>query len=365
MNSSNTPPHQNFTTKIKNSSMTLEPAFGKNAVAIMMAADENYAPIAGVMLKSIIDLADKNRNYDITIIGKISEKKTKILMSMARQNIAVRVVDIKPLLKDFDFSVFKTRRHFTIEAYYRFFIPKLFSKYEKVLYLDVDMIAFRDVAELYDTEIGGNWWAASKEAVIQIMVKKSSHSSDDVALIEYLKNTLNMDNFDYFNSGVMLWNIRQCVKNDVCERLVERLAEIKTPLWVDQCVMNSLANGKNIHWLSNRWNAEWHSEHIVEKGSEAHREISSLIDNAFILHFTSGAKPWNNLNRPRAEIFWQHACQNPFFAMIMGKHVEHKLMGAKTGQNGSRLPKWLGNLICCFIPKRKNRRRFRKKYIGA
>ena len=45
--------------------------------------------------------------------------------------------------------------HLSIETYYRLFIPLILPQYEKVLYLDSDMIILADVADLYNENISG------------------------------------------------------------------------------------------------------------------------------------------------------------------------------------------------------------------
>jgi hypothetical protein len=42
---------------------------------------------------------------------------------------------------------------------------------------------------------------------------------------------------------------------------------------------------------------------------------------------------------------------------------EIQRLQAELQRGGGRLPRWLGHFISCFIPKKKNRRRFREKYV--
>lgn len=39
----------------------------------------------------------------------------------------------------------------SVETYYRLIIPEIMPDYYKILYLDCDMVADHDVAELYDS----------------------------------------------------------------------------------------------------------------------------------------------------------------------------------------------------------------------
>ena len=313
---------------------SVEPIFGSDAVAIMLATSNDYAPYASVMIQSIKENADKDRNYDIVVVGNLFDSIKKPLEGMVEKNIAIRVVDINPLLDNIDLFILSTKHHFTVETYYRFFIPQLFHQYEKVLYLDVDMVVFRDVAELFDTDMGDNWWAVTRERCIDILgfipdtwVEKE--------LFPYLKKTLKMDSvFDYFQGGVMIWNVRQCIKDRVHEQLIDRLSEIKTPKVMDQCVMSSLANGRHLHWLHGKWNATW-CIFLWTEGSEttAYKEVMHHLDDPYIIHFNSYIKPWDEPNRPNANKFWPYARKTPFYETILLNMLFHKI--AKDGICGT------------------------------
>ncbi|MDR1580298.1 MAG: glycosyltransferase family 8 protein [Synergistaceae bacterium] len=286
----------------------------------MMVADNKYAPYAGVMLQSIIENANPNKNYDIAIVsGEITDKNKKMLESMARPNVSVRVIDISGIVDSIDAGMFYIHSHFTVETYYRFFIPKLFAKYDKVLYLDCDMVSLRDIADLYETNIGGNWWGAARENMISCL-GFTDGTFEKRKLLPYMKDTLKMDSpFDYFQAGVMIWNVRACVKDDVTDKLLARLKEIGKPYYPDQDVMNSLANGKHIHWLSQNWNVAWCVPFLWWKGegTEAYKTAMHLLENPFILHYCSHIKPWIETSRPNAHYFWKFARKTPFYEIIV------------------------------------------------
>ena len=305
----------------------LDPVFGKGAVTIMLATDNNYAFFAGVMIQSVKDNADPNRCYDIVVVGNLSGDKKRLLETMADKNISIRVVDMNPFLHDIDSSIFAVNGYFTIETYYRFFIPRLFYKYEKVLYLDVDMVVLRDVAQLYDADIGNNWWGVTRERRIEVCGFKRGTFWES-KFIPYLKETLKMDSaFNYFQAGVMIWNVKQCIKDNVCEQLIDRLKEIGAPRYVDQCVMNSLANGKHIHWLPGNWNVLWDVPFNWVEGmeSEGFKTAMHLLDNPFIIHFASVIKPWDQPYRLNADKFWQYARRTPFYELILLRKETKKM----------------------------------------
>ena len=80
----------------------------------------------------------------------------ELLKQFSRCRIQYRVVD-----DTFDQSF--EIRGITAATYYRLLIPELIPEYDKVIYADVDIIFRMDLSELYETEIGNNYIAATRE----------------------------------------------------------------------------------------------------------------------------------------------------------------------------------------------------------
>lgn len=299
------------------------PKFDKNAVPIMMATDDNYIPCCIAMIQSVIEHANPKRNYDIIVVTTGMTKFNKTLLeNMTINNISIRVYDIKKYFEKFNNIEFNTRLHFSLDAYSRIFIPDLFEKYKKILYLDVDMIALRDVAELYDTDIGDNWWGVVQDKFFVTECHSTADTPMKKDLVDYIHNTLHMDCIAYmFNSGVMIWNIDRCKKDKVFEQCLAKLEEIKNPMFVDQCIMNSVANGKHIYWLSPYWNVAWNvSMHWLDGlNTESYNTALHYIENPYILHFSGPIKPWNEPWRDHAEVFWTYARKTPVYEKLLSK----------------------------------------------
>jgi lipopolysaccharide biosynthesis glycosyltransferase len=79
---------------------------------------------------------------------------------MKTKNISIKFIDIKPFLKNVDLSTFGLRLYFIMSAYYRLFLLKIFSSYDKLIYLDSDMLVLKDVKELFDIDVGDNYVGA-------------------------------------------------------------------------------------------------------------------------------------------------------------------------------------------------------------
>ena len=89
--------------------------------------------------------------------------------------------------------------------------------------------------------------------------------------------------------------------------------------------------------------------------------------NPTIIHLTNKLKPWNDINAVKSNEFWKYADNIDVIKYILSnnRNTLNQSYNEKISflEEKSKLPKWLGNLICGFIPGKKNRHNFRKKYI--
>ena len=269
----------------------ITPAFNsEKPTAIFMATNERYAPPTAVAIKSIIDHADPNKNYDIVIANGGNKRSQKWLKSMATNNISIRIIDISSLLKNRHFHIVLKR--FSVETYARFFIPGIFEKYDHVLWLDSDIIVLKDIAELINIDMGNNWWAGSEDIGFLNKVYRNHFNK----IMYPYKIT------DYLQAGIVVWNIPECRKSNLTSLLFDTLRDMGPPFLQDQDVINTVAKGKNrIFKIYKLWNVS---------------DIMN-IESPYIIHFSRKFKPWHA--RPRQEYddyFWLYAKKTRFYRTI-------------------------------------------------
>lgn len=328
----------------------LHPIFD-NAVSIFFAINNKFAPVCGVTIQSIKANANPNRHYDIVVsVSDVSPENRERLQSMMTQNVSIRLIDANEFLSGVDSSIFVPVAHFSKDAYFRFFIPKIFANYTKVLYLDADIIVRHDVAALFDIDIGNNWWGVTHEKLIhtQACVKNTWAYN---TFVPYVKNILQMNKVDdYFNSGVMIWNVRQCIQDNITEKCLAKLAKLVCPRFVDQDVMNSLANGQHIYFLEDKWNVEWNApfQWTEATGSAGYEECMELLKDPYILHYTD-VKPWNEPYRQNAHYFWEIARQSPFYEILLFDFISQSKEEKRTNYNSLAFIKAYWTYLRCRI----------------
>jgi len=300
------------------------PAFSKNNVPIIFCSNNNYAAYLAVCLKSLIANSSSQNNYDIWILeDNISDKNKQKISAMQTSNISIRFLNINFLLSNLDQYNFAIHGHFTIANYFRLFIPRIFYKYTKVLYLDCDIVIQNDIAKLYHIDLGTNYIAAVKDTGIQSHLYKSQ--LDKSSYPDYFTQTLEMQNpQDYFNSGIMIMDIQKLAAFDMEIKCFKALQRI-TPLYVDQCILNNVLQG-HVKFLETAWNTQWHLP-IFDTDFQKHladdiaADYLSAYTKPHILHYTSNIKPWNSPQQPMADLWWNYARQTPFYEEIIYKNT--------------------------------------------
>ena len=132
-------------------------------VPIVLSANDKFSPYLDIMIRSMIANTSPEREYDIIILYNDISEKNQHLISMAardKQNISIRFIRV---CEYFDAGKLFVDQHLSVETYYRLIIPEIMPDYYKILYLDCDMVADHDVAELYDLDLKGAVIGAAKD----------------------------------------------------------------------------------------------------------------------------------------------------------------------------------------------------------
>lgn len=293
----------------KNAKIEILPKFSENAVTVCLSADDNYAPYLLVTIASIKENRKLKDKYEIYILdGGISMDNKKHILSLADDNFFVRFVDINPYLDEYDVSSFSLNAHFSMATYYRFFISEIFKNFNRVLYLDCDLVVNHNLAELYGCDMSGHAVAA----VPDIEMKRMMRVDTSRKMLDYLTDKLKMKNPEsYFQAGVLLLDVLTLRKMNFTNKCTDRLAEIKNPLFVDQCVLNSVFDG-DYQPLPMKWNVLWHLPYFVKDldhqlSFEEYSEYFKVRKNPYVVHYSGAVKPWKNTNVELADVWWKYA----------------------------------------------------------
>jgi lipopolysaccharide biosynthesis glycosyltransferase len=294
-------------------------------IPIVFAANEHFIPYTSAMIQSIMENAARENQYRIYILHSgISAAVLDMLSSQAAQfpYFSIEGIDISDRIKQYHF--FTANRHdITQETYYRLFIPELLSDYEKVIYLDGDMICRSDISKLYAFDLGNNLIGAARDIPGINSFSHDGKNTDD----DYYDVKSNMENpCNYFCAGMLLINIKQFQKTIATEQLLDLVLSRK---WKshDQDVLNFLSLGKTL-FLPYSWNfihagnTDYLPENLVKEYAEA-------VGHEDIIHFAGvREKPWISPVYVRYfELFWKYAARTPFIDTIIDRMKEINIIG--------------------------------------
>ena len=269
----------------------LKPAFNNNNIPIAFASDNNYVKYLSVAIISLTDNMSKDYNYDIVILeDKIKDKSKLLLLEQVKdfKNVSLRFIDINRFFDKNNDVKFYVSGNYSRSVYNRLFIPNIFNKYDKVLYLDVDILINDNLVDLYNTDLNSNFLiAAIQDLSNELWLPNNINQKYEVC--NYIKQDLKIkDPKEYINAGVILFNIKECLNNDFLNSCLKTLNNIGNPIFLDQDIINITCNGK-IKYLDYRYN--FLAIYLQNPNTEKYI-FKHTLKNIKIFHFAE-YHPWD------------------------------------------------------------------------
>ena len=264
----------------------------KNEIPIFFSTDNNYIPFLDVAIKSLIANASKDYQYKIIILNSgLEQKNMELVEQNENENFTIEFADVTEAVKDLKDKL-PNQYHFGLATWYRLFIQSMFPHYDKILYLDCDIVVLGDISKLYFTDLEGN----TIGGVIENWILHSPIFS------LYTKEAVGIESKNYINAGIMIIDLAKFRKQKIEEQFTELINTYNfNVIDPDQAYINYLCRGK-IKYLSFSWNRT--PLEYVE------------CENPNIVHYALGTKPWQNPNMFLGSYFWNYAKYSPFYEDI-------------------------------------------------
>lgn len=264
-----------------------------NILPIVFATDDNYAPFLSVCMRSIIDNGSKDNFYKFyVLITKLDDKNKEQLKIFEKENCTVEFVDVNERMNQITKKLV-VRDYYTLAIFYRLFIPSLFPTYDKILYLDCDMVAVGDVKEMFDIELGDNIVGAVREEVM----------TEVDAFGRYSEDCLGVPRNDYFNSGLLMINCKEYKKQKVEQGFLDLLHKYTFEVAPDQDYLNILCKGK-----VKKFGIEWNKAPL--------KDVEFDENKLKIIHYKLWYKPWQYSDILYDKYFWEFAEKTTYYDQI-------------------------------------------------
>lgn len=274
---------------------------------IALICDDNYVIPTIVTITSLIKNKTCSNLYCINIITtSLNSESINKFKSLEKKDVKITIIksDIEKY-KDLHKYSKNTYCVATPAALLKFDLPNLLNNCAQVLYLDGDIIVKQDLYNILQIQLGDYYVAAVKD-------------SGNI----YTKNKEKLNYSQYFNSGVMLLNLKKMRKDKITDKLVETKRTSRDMSLMDQNVFNKVFDGK-IKLLDLKYNVLYVNlcrakedgkltlSQINEFYHTSYKNFREIYKNAAIIHYASKDKPWKYYNTTLVNLWDQYYKLSP------------------------------------------------------
>jgi lipopolysaccharide biosynthesis glycosyltransferase len=270
-------------------------------VVLALASNERYFPGLYCAVASALNHLDEAREVNLKVLdgglSQVSKATLSRLVDRVGGSARLEFVTAHPSV--FSKATLGPGRSYM--TYCRILLPHLLNV-PRVIYLDCDVLVFRDLSQLFNLDLSpGKVLAAVPDSETLSLAEDCPTIADALGLPA---------EGAYFNCGVMLMNLNELRKQRFFEHAVEFLNRKSAYRFWDQSAINFLLHGQ-IHGLPEYWNrASWHFDAQQNNDLEC------------VLHYTTSA-PWLGGTRGPAQVLFER------FAAEAGLPVNRKSSGFK------------------------------------
>lgn len=241
-------------------------------INIAFGVTEDWLKHTYVTIYSILANSCSAKEYSFYIMSTISEEKFFEDFKPIKENLPdiskYSVNYIKMNLSDFDGIVHDKR--VGISAYFRLKLPSV-TNIDKAIYLDSDIVVLGDMKELWRYDISDYYIGAVEDKYSALMTCQAGLSDDET----------------YYNSGVMVLNLKKFRDENLEQKIFEKLHEPDNN-YSDQDVLNDICRDRILS-LPLKYNLMLSCED-ANSFPERRAEYNEGIKNPFIFHYS--IKPW-------------------------------------------------------------------------
>ena len=226
------------------------------------------------MLRSLLDASTGDFEVICLVTEEIPERMQEKLLQLGEGRLRFRYLPLKGRLEGI-----YTDPRYTEAASFRLLLPELLPEYEKVVYIDCDVIVRQDIGRLFrETELGDNWLGVVFEAPIEQQAERF--------------RALGCDPMRYFNSGFLLMNLARMREEKVSEKLLEacRVPYLEFP---DQDALNQVCQGHVLPLspLYNGIRTFFIPKYRPDFERQYGKDLWDKVQENATIHYTGG-KPW-------------------------------------------------------------------------
>jgi len=267
-----------------------------NTYPVVLATDENYAAPCAVVIESLLQNTANPSAIDFYIyesnLAAETKRRLEAVADYHGASLRIRAPDMRRLQK------LPLRENFTAVAYNKLLAPNDFAQFERLLYLDCDVLVERDILPLFNADLDDNIAGGVPNGPAPFIERFNSRHGFP-------------ENAPVFNTGVLLIDPEKWKDNEVSSRAVDWIEKNKNNLiYRDQDGINIVIKD-DIKSIDPCWNME--ARHYREKMMGISNWWDKIEEDV-ILHYTGSRKPWKPWTYvPRQRRYREYLKATPFF----------------------------------------------------
>jgi lipopolysaccharide biosynthesis glycosyltransferase len=258
-----------------------------NELAVCLSADNNYIQHAAVVMASLLSNLDREEQVHFYLLenGLSAENKVKIEQLKTIKHFKLSYIFVE--IGDF-IECHCNLPHLSIASYFRLKLPSLLPQLDKVLYLDSDVVVNQCLSDIFKIDVTGRLLAAVCDPYVN-----NAH-----------KDRLGI-NALYFNSGVMMMNLKEMRAQNCETKFFEVIAQRAKELTYDDNDVLNMVCQNQVVWLSPKYNVmqayakKYHAipqkRKVLANFNQTPYTKQQLLDatnSPIIIHFIPMAKHW-------------------------------------------------------------------------
>ena len=248
--------------------------------------NDNIAHLA-VTLKSVSEHLSDECTADVRImVSDLAAYNQKKLRHMQLENVGITIVDLSSRVEDYRQDLEERLGLFHgEESFYPFFIADMCPRLARAIYIECGTVIRDDIEKLYSAELG--------EDIIGGVTGADEFGE---RLSDYRERWVGVDSTEYIDCSVLLINLSLFRKYRILNRFFRLLLGYNfDSVSAASDYMNFLCKGR-VRSLNEDWRIE---------GREDRADGVAV--------FAPYRRPWQHVNMPYADEFWDTARRTPFY----------------------------------------------------
>ncbi len=261
----------------------------RRPIPVAVAFTINYFVPVATCLYSVLKYSDPTDSFHfICLLSEDLPEHLKAKLGLLCKGRATcSFVNLKGHLRDIYVD-----SKYTEAASYRLILPDLLADYDKVIYIDCDIVVRNNLASLFrSVELGEHYMAAVFEAPLDFQIERF--------------RAIGCNPMEYINSGFLLMNLQRMRKDDLVPKFLEA-SKVKGMEFPDQDVLNRICKGHILglppycNSIRTFYLPQYKQSFLRKYTVDDYREVQQHGN----VHYT-GAKPWNHFTIEFV-LWWSH-----------------------------------------------------------